>query len=978
MLLRFGTGLHAEETAAPYDYSQELPRIPVVEPANAIATFQLQPGFRLEQVAAEPLLASPVAVAWDEAGRMFVVEMCGYSEDRDQRLGRIRCLTDTNDDGVYDHAEIFADQLLWPTAIACWDGGILVADAPDLWFIKDLDADLHADAKEVVLTGFGTGNVQGLVNSLEWHFDQRIYGASSSNHGLLHSARDPHRTPVDLRGRDFSFDPTTMEIRGECGGAQHGASFDDWGNRFVCSNSDHLQQVLFEERYLLRNPRLAVAATRASIASDGPQANVFRISPIEPWRIVRTRLRVAGMVPGPVEGGGRAAGYFTGATGSTVIRGSAFPAEFHQQVVVGDAGGNIVHRKKLQRIGTQFRGDRIDHESEFLASTDIWFRPVQFANGPDGGLYVIDMCREVIEHPDSLPPVIKLHLDLTSGRDRGRIYRIVPEDYIRPRTPNLGKMTTAELLPFLDHPNLWHRGTASRLLRERDDLSVADALEKFIVAPGTTPLGKIWGLYALHSLRPSASPVLTNALKSPHPEVRRHAVRLTEGYLDKDPNLIPLLLSMVDDQAIEVRFQLASTLGYIPVDQRVPAIAKLLVQSSIDPHLVTACLSSLSEGADTVFLLLLDNRPWRSLPESAEVLVQLLPLFESPWTVEQIAPVLTRIAQLPPQEDRLVAQLTCQISERVQGRLPSDPGGDLMSKLASLQHRSYTWGKKVVDDVTSPDSEVAMATYRFGPSDELKQLARRILGASSTGSMKLSLLTMMREEPRVELATEVLDALPVLTPEERRSALGLILSLPEWTGMLLDRLEQGEIRSSQLDPVSLNALKNHPDRGLRARAEHQISTSPSPDKQELLKGYQGVAKLDGDAARGKEIFTRVCSGCHQIGDVGKPLGPSLPAMVQRGLDAILLGVLDPNREVNPQHENFILTTVDGRILSGMLTAESSNSISLQAADGLTTTVSRNEIEEFQGTGKSFMPEGLEQQVDPTAMADLWAYLQTLH
>ena len=166
-----------------------------------------------------------------------------------------------------------------------------------------------------------------------------------------------------------------------------------------------------------------------SIAADGPQAEVFRTSPVEPWRIVRTRLRVAGAVPGPIEGGGRAAGYFTGATGATIYRGDAWPAEYRGQAFIGDVGSNIVHRKTLSADGVLLVANRADEGSEFVASTDIWFRPAQFANAPDGTLYIIDVYREVIEHPASLPPVIKKHLDLTSGRDRGRIYRIVPEGF---------------------------------------------------------------------------------------------------------------------------------------------------------------------------------------------------------------------------------------------------------------------------------------------------------------------------------------------------------------------------------------------------------------------------------------------------------------------------------------------------------------------------------------------------------------------
>ena len=262
------------------------------------------------------------------------------------------------------------------------------------------------------------------------------------------SARLPY---LELRGRDFAFDPKTLEMVATTGGGQHGLCFNRWGDRFVCSNSDHLQAIVFEERYLARNPFQSVFSARRSIAADGPQAAVYRISPVEEWRIARTKLRVAGLVPGPIEGGGQPAGYFTSATGVTVYEGGLWEGEAEESgergarsktqtpstmlnapssswVYVADVGSNLIHRKRLVPDGVTYRGERVDEETEFVRSSDIWFRPVQMAIGPEGGLYVADMYRETIEHPASLPPQLKRQLDLTSA-GRGRIYRIVPSDY---------------------------------------------------------------------------------------------------------------------------------------------------------------------------------------------------------------------------------------------------------------------------------------------------------------------------------------------------------------------------------------------------------------------------------------------------------------------------------------------------------------------------------------------------------------------
>jgi putative membrane-bound dehydrogenase-like protein len=411
------------------NFADELPRTPSRSPEAGLKSIETVADYRVDLIAAEPLVTDPVAMSFDADGRLYVVEMRDYSEQDQERLGRVRLLEDVDDDGVFDKATVFADELSWPTAIIAFDGGVFVGAPPLMLWLKDTNGDLRADERRVVYEGFSRSNVQGLMHSLRWGLDNRIHGATGTAGGRIVRPDVEGMETVDLRGRDFSFDPRSLDIRAETGGAQHGMCFDDWGRKFCCSNSDHLQFVMYDQRYAARFPEVNAPRSRRSIAADGPQAAVFRRSPIEPWRIVRTRLRVAGDVPGPVEGGGKPAGYFTGATGATIYRGDAMPSELGR-AFIGDVGSNLVHRKEISFENLEPVGRRIDQASEFLTSDDIWFRPVQFANAPDGGLHVLDMSRETIEHPKSLPEMIKKHLDLTSGRDQGRLYRVVPQNYV--------------------------------------------------------------------------------------------------------------------------------------------------------------------------------------------------------------------------------------------------------------------------------------------------------------------------------------------------------------------------------------------------------------------------------------------------------------------------------------------------------------------------------------------------------------------
>ncbi|HEX5472356.1 MAG TPA: PVC-type heme-binding CxxCH protein, partial [Lacipirellulaceae bacterium] len=404
----------------------KLERVPPMTPQQSLRSAEVAPGFRMELVAAEPNVIDPVAISFDEAGRMYVVEMRDYSEQDKAFLGRIRLLTDEDGDGIYETSRVFLDHLSWPTAVTCYDGGVFVGDPPNIYYCKDTNGDGVADIKKLLFTGFSRKNVQGMMNSLQWGFDHRIYGTSSTTGGEVSRVGD-HSKTLDLHNRDFAIDPKTLVMSPLTGGGQHGMSFNRWGDRFVCSNSDHLQAIVFEEKYVSRNPYQSVVSARRSIAADGPQAEVYRISPVEAWRIARTKLRVEGLVSGPKEGG-HASGYFTSASGVKVYEGGLWATDPPGMVFICEPAGNLIHRKKLVPDGVTYRGERIDKHSEFVAARDIWFRPVQLAIGPEGGLYVADMYREVIEHPESLPAALRRQLNLNS-RNRGRIYRIVPADY---------------------------------------------------------------------------------------------------------------------------------------------------------------------------------------------------------------------------------------------------------------------------------------------------------------------------------------------------------------------------------------------------------------------------------------------------------------------------------------------------------------------------------------------------------------------
>jgi len=972
----------AEADSLQRDYTDELPRTAPTPPDRVGTTFQIEDGFRIELVAAEPLVADPVAVAFDEFGRMFVVEMRGYSEDRDKDLGQVRLLEDTDQDGRFDKSTVYADHFEWPTAVACYDGGVFVGAAPDIFYLKDTDGDGKADVRRKVFTGFGHSNVQGLLNSFRWAMNNVIHGATSSSGGAVRKVDDPQGQPVVLRGRDFSFDPATLDLRATSGGAQHGLSFDRWGDKFVCSNSDHIQFVAFDDRYVARNPYLKAPNPRRSIAADGPAADVFRISPVEPWRIVRTRLRVKGIVTGPIEGGGRPAGYFTSATGVTIYRGDAWPDAYRGSALVGDVGSNLVHRKRIEWSGIVPVARRTEAGREFLASRDIWFRPVQFANTPGGNLLVIDMYREVIEHPLSLPPVIKKHLDLTHGRKRGRIYRIAAITSARKQQPVMpGRAHGAALVDLLDSANGWHRETAARLLCQQRDRAQTERLEQ-LCRHGARPAGRVRALHVLSSLGWLRGDVVLDCLNDVNPRVREHAVRVSEPLLRTDPRLQQRLIAMADDPQLRVRYQLAFSLGEFTGRARDHCLAKLARKDGHNAWIRMAIFSSLAEGADVVLTELLADTSFRATDDGRTILAELAREIAARGRPPEVLALIRGLNELTARDATLAGRL---ITSATQGA--GSKGNAFKQQLAAA---SAGRSARLIDAMLA-ESRKAAAADDVTIARRVEAIRGLAIGSFAADGQLLVDLVDPRQPPAVgraalstlgrfrdpAVATLLIDRWASLGPSLRGEVLQTLFSRETWVNALLDAVKSRQLSPSEIDVAHVRYLLSYPHATVRKEAERLFHAPRPGRRQEVVEAYRGALERTGDANRGRQVFRKNCSTCHRLEGYGHEVGLNLNAIRNRGPETILISVLDPNREVDPKYLTYQAQTTDGRVLSGMIASETATSVTLKRADAVTDTILRVDIDDLRSTGLSMMPEGLEKEIDPQAMADLIAYLMSL-
>lgn len=965
---------------------QLLTRIPGKSVDEAMKSFAVQRGFHLEVVAAEPDVVDPIDAAFDENGRMYVVEMHDYpflpeqrpEKDRQrepQTWGRIRLLEDVNDDGRMDRSTIFADELRWPQSVCCYDGGVFVISTPHLLYLKDTNGDGRADLREEVLTGFKNNNVQGLGNGLEWGVEHKVYFVSGLVGGEFHHAQEKPFTPGR---RDLKFNPKTLSFDLCSGGDQFGHSIDDFGERFVCQNSNHIEHIVWPLHYLDRNPLLSDPGIRRSIAKEGAAATVFRTSGAEPWRVVRTARRVADpkFVASASKTEQVATGYFTSATGVTIYRGGAYPPEFYGNAFIGDVGANLVHRKKLTEDGISFVAERTEPDVEFLTSDDNWFRPANFVNAPDGTLYLLDVYRETIEHPASIPEDIKEFLDLESGNDRGRIYRITPPNWTRPKTPKLGDATTSQLVAALSSPDGWARDTAHRLIWERQDKSAVEPLRGLLTS-ASRPVTVVLALHGLDGLNSLTPEDVQKGLRHPDHHVREHSLRLAEQLADQHPELLQAMLTLIDDPVLRVRWQLAFSLGQLTSPQALAGLKQFAVPAAQDASLRTAWLSSISHQTAELSSDLLANHNNTTLPLLVELIRQVSAQGDSAAIIRLLEGVLASTKRSTEQAKLLEA---LGEGQRRRGQTlakfadVAGVGDSLRSKLqetfsaagSEARGEAQGFGGQLVGIklLMFADEETAFSVLPdlFSPqiAPALQQAAVNSLSAHATERTAETLLTHWRG----------------FGPGVRREVVDVLIQSETGASKLLAGVTAGEVKLSEIERDQKQLLRNHPQEKVRTVARSVLETVGGNRKQ-VVTEYQEALQLEADAARGKLIYAKTCSVCHRVGTEGHAVGPDLASAQNKSLEDLLIALMDPNREAQPAYINYTAQTAEGKVFTGIIASENAASVTLKRAEAKEDVLPRETLEALVSSGQSLMPEGLEKDLTKQQVADVLAFIKSL-
>ncbi len=970
---RFPTRTAANGGAAGGSSTSPLASAPL-SPTESLAKIHVRVGFKVELVAAEPLLESPVAIDWDERGRLWVAEMVDYPlglDGKGKPGGRVRMLEDTDGDGRYDKTTLFADGLAFPTGILTWRDGVIISAAPEILFLKDADGDGTADVREVLFSGFLAGNQQLRVNGLRWGLDNWVYCASGAHHGGYGTGTKikSHRNGQEyaIGSRDFRFRPDTGELDAQSGPSQFGRNPDDWGNWFGVQNSWPLWHYVLQDHYIRRNPH---------VPSPDPVQQV--VTPMNPlvFPVSQREKRFHSF---------NESGHFTSACAAMIYRDELlFGTDGTRHAFTCEPFHNLVQHNLVNDDGVSFTAqrDRLDATHDFFASEDRWCRPVMTRTGPDGALWVVDMYRYMIEHPEWLPAEGKTELlpHYRLGEERGRIYRVFPRSN-PPRKPiPLGARSLPELVRTLDSPNGWQRDKAQMLLVWKKDAAAVPLLEQ-LAQESANPLARLHALCTLDGLGLLQPALVERALTDPHPGVRINALRLAE--LRSTPAMIAAAAKLVKDSNPKVRLQLACTLGEWDDPRAGAALGRLAVAQAADKFLTAAVLSSAMPHS----LALVDAVVAAGGPALASLSEPLINLTLATNQRDSLARLLK--PSLTPSAGGFTALQMAAFSQFLDTldrrkttwrALQEAKANDALAQQLQSAPELFTAAKRLAADVSQPEMQRITAAGLLA-RDEAHQseallLLSAMLSPKTSGEAQRAAIKALGVRGHAGVPGLFAQAWPTLGPETRLAVLNELLSREAWAFALIGFVENGQISQNAFDATRRERLLRHTSARVKQAAANALNAGGRSTRAKVLAEFRPALALAGDATRGSASFAKLCATCHKLGPVGNDIGPNLQSVVNHPPERLLVSILDPNASIEPGYAAYTAQLAGGEELYGIIAAETGNSLVMKLPDGKTRTLLRSNIDALHSANLSLMPEGLEAGMSTQDVADLIQFLQT--
>ncbi|MEO5998003.1 MAG: PVC-type heme-binding CxxCH protein [Chitinophagaceae bacterium] len=975
-----------------------------VKASEALATLQVADGFKIEMIAAEPLISSPVDMEIDEYGRMYVAEMHGYPLDK-SGSGNIVMLSDTDQDGVMDKRTVFKEGLMLPTGILRWKKGILVTDSPNIFYLEDSDNDGKADIMDTVLTGFGLTNPQHNLNNPVYGIDNWIYAA---HEGIVRtrdymkefgdegteiyypSQPDAIRLPQNAMGRSIRFRPDRTKLEVLTSRCQFGHTFDQWGHWFGCNNSNQGYQEVIANRYFERNPNLLVSDATQSMSDHLNAAEVFPTT-TNPDRQILTNV-----------------GVMTSACGLTAYMGDAFPAPFNQNITfVAEPVSNLVHVDVLRDSGASFVASRIFPNKEFLTSTDAWSRPVNMYVGPDGALYVLDYYRRVIESPEWMAAEVVAAGGLYDGVDKGRIYRITPTNGKKAdwmKGLHLGDAKTDELVEYLTNANAWWRINSQRLLVDRADKAAIPVLVK-LAGNTSSAMGRLHALWTLEGLGALKPDLILNALKDSVAGIRENAIKLAELHLSASPELDKALLALQSDPDAKVRLQVLLTLGFITTPESSLARNNLLFNDISDKWMQIAALSASSSQSGLMLQVILD-RYKNDVPAYGSLVERLTTMIGGSDSADVVHQLIQKSVAVRPGKNQgwqaaILKGLARGMKNRKSPLLVSDADQKLLvatffeNASDELRQASFQLLKtNRISDASLKTTSVAKAVSMAGDTKQSEKKRADAIDFISLGDAAAHLpflekLLVPQEQPSVQLAairtintihstagTEYLiEHWPVLTNEIREAAISVFTADTTRIVLFVDAMEKNKIQTSSVSFGTSVGLMQVQNEKLRMRTR-KLFTKNQEQAKSINKEYQAALELKGDPEKGKQVYLSNCALCHQDrGKFGVAFGPDLGTIHNWKKEDIMANILDPNLSILAGFDLWQVELNSGESLQGMIASETSSAFTLKNNGKMDRIINRQDVKSLKSLGISPMPAGLEKNISKESMADLLAFLR---
>ncbi|HVJ66683.1 MAG TPA: PVC-type heme-binding CxxCH protein, partial [Caulifigura sp.] len=928
------------------------------------------PELAVELAAAEPDVLDPVFVAFDPRGHMWVVQMADYPNGPgpgERGQSSIRVLTDADGDGRFTDPVVFAEGLLFANTLMFWQDGVLVTTDGRLDFMADRDGDGKAEFRETWFEGFSRENPQLRANSPTLGHDGLIYVANGLRGGKIKAVRKDwgEHAPIDISGRDFCFDPFTGEARATSGHGQFGMSFDDYSRRFCCSNRNPCIQVVMPEWAVEKNRDVAVTAVVADAAVSGEASRIYPISRF--WTTSNLH-----------------AGQFTAACGLHLFRGDGLGPAFYGNAFTCDPTGNLIHREVLEGDGVVFKGRSPYEAKEFLASEDTWFRPVNLATGPDGALYIADMYRAVIEHPQFMPDELKSRPDLLLGKDRGRVYRVANRAATRKQetVPPLNELSTADLVALLDHPNAWQRETAFRLLIERQDRTAATTLLPRI-SEFRSPQGLCLGLWALAGLKSLSEDRLIAAVEeSRNPDVLEECLGIAR-MLDAGSN--GSAAANVAERIAEQDRKPSPRLLFHVVLNLSPA--KLLAASGLfrgqlgDQWLMTAALLSSQTQLVPFTTELVSTLDEVSTPEAMEFAGRVMQVVGARGDAKELPGALKVIETLAKVRPDNAMEVRSQLWPKLAAALKAKgKSSTLMRDAAASSGIDFDTALKQANEAAmDPMATVGrrIAALRLLELETFERASPAIAECLKSPDSSLAAAAVatagVQSDPRV--VPMLLENYSARSPSLRREIQAVVFRSEPRIAAFLDEVDAGRIAAAEIDPVRMQQLGRVKNAELKERAAKLIAANRPADRTEVIERYQPALTRKGDPAHGRELFTKNCAQCHRIGTVGVNVAPDISDSRVKQPTQLLTDILDPNRAIDNNYFNYLVIDRDGTIYNGIIATETSTSITLRQAEDKRVTLARENIEQIKSTGQSLMPVGLEKLLTVEDMSDVISFIK---